>query len=92
MIIQPAHTYPVFPSVDAAVVASLGLDSPAPAACKAWTCLEYVDPGDPTLTCCLHRMTVGEAIAMLNGKRNGLLRLLLLQLGTPWAVSSCLHQ
>ena len=55
-----AHTHPVFP-----------MEGPAgdqPPDCKAWTCLEYVDPEDPTMTCCLPRMSVWEAISMLNGE------------------------
>jgi hypothetical protein len=47
----------------------MGKEKPEePANCRAWTCEEYVDPVDPSMTCCLPRMTVWEAISMLNGK------------------------
>ncbi len=49
-----ANTHPVFPSDD----------DPN---CKAWTCTEYATPTNPGLTCCLPRMGIREAIAMLNG-------------------------
>jgi hypothetical protein len=55
---SPANTHPLFPRL---------VPGEGRSACKSWTCVPYSAPSSPHVTCCLPRMSVREAIAMLNG-------------------------